>query len=152
MSSMTIVIHRSDEERRMGAKGAMLVYADTDVREALKASPPLDREATLRLANSLFASDKLISVADGILGWYTFPPEDEIHIGSFIGFPIGVATDFGIDYPSRLPERFLRLGASQTIYLHAMHSVVDWFAAELECGRLTGMPIGFRRQRIVRRC
>lgn len=57
----------------MGVKGCMLVYADTDVRETLKARPLLDRDKILKRANSLFASDNLISVADGILGWYTFP-------------------------------------------------------------------------------
>lgn len=121
----------------MGVKGCMLVYADTNLREALRARPPLDREATLRLANSLFAGDELTGVADGILGWYGFPPEDEIYIGTFVGFSVVVATDFGIDYPSRLPEHFLRVGAGQTIYLHAMHSVVDWFAfAQWNNGRL----------------
>jgi hypothetical protein len=120
----------------VGAKTWMLVYADTDVREVLKARPPLDREATLRLANTLFTGDKLISVGDGDLS-YTCPPEDEIHIGTFAGFSIVAAMEFGIDYPSRLPERFLGVGACQTIYLHAMHSVVDWFAfAHWNKGRL----------------
>ena len=36
----------------MGAKTWMLVYADTDALEALKATPPLDRDATISLANS----------------------------------------------------------------------------------------------------
>lgn len=30
--------------------------------------------------------------------------------------------------PSRLPPRFVAAGAGKTITLHAMHSVVDWFA------------------------
>jgi hypothetical protein len=112
----------------MGAKTWMLVYADTDAREALKVMPPLDREATLRLANSLFPGEKLISVGDGDLS-YTCPPDDEVHIGAFAGVSIVAAREFvGIDYPSKLPERFLAAGAGRTMYLHAMHSVVDWFA------------------------
>jgi hypothetical protein len=36
------------------------------------------------------------------------------------------AKEFGIDYPSKLPVSFIR--GHGTVYLHAMHSVVDWFA------------------------
>src|SRR5262245_53694080 len=108
----------------MGAKTWMLVYADTDAREALKAIPPLDREATLRLANTLFPDEKLISVGDGNLA-YTNPPDNEVHIGAFAGVSIVAAREFAIDYPAKLPERFLAAGACRTIYLHAMHSFVD---------------------------
>jgi hypothetical protein len=38
----------------MGAKTWMLVLADTNARGALAAKPQLDREATQRLANTLF--------------------------------------------------------------------------------------------------
>ncbi|MGA7400959.1 MAG: hypothetical protein WBW38_13115 [Candidatus Sulfotelmatobacter sp.] len=38
------------------------------------------------------------------------------------------AREFGIDYPSKLPEPFISARDSRTVYLHAMHSVVDWFA------------------------
>jgi hypothetical protein len=36
----------------MGAKTWMLVYADTNAREALKAHPQLDRDATLQLTKN----------------------------------------------------------------------------------------------------
>jgi len=36
------------------------------------------------------------------------------------------AKEFGIDYPSKLPVSFIR--GHGAVYLHAMHSVVDWFA------------------------
>jgi len=122
--------------RPMGAKTWMLVYADTDALEALKAIPPLDRDATISLANSLFAGEKLISVGDADLS-YTCPPDDEIHIGAFAGVSVVAAKEFGIDYPSRLAQRFLAAGAGRTMYLHAMHSVVDWLAfAQWNNGRL----------------
>lgn len=38
------------------------------------------------------------------------------------------AREFGIDYPSRLPQRFIAAGRKGTATLHAMHSGVDWFA------------------------
>jgi hypothetical protein len=36
------------------------------------------------------------------------------------------AKEFGIDHPSKLPVSFIR--GRGTVYLHAMHSVIDWFA------------------------
>jgi hypothetical protein len=120
----------------MGAKTWMLVYADTDAREALKTAPPLDREATLGLANSLFPDEKLISIGDGNLA-YTNPPDSEVYIGAFAKVSVVAATEFGIDYPSALPQRFLAAGACRIMYLHAMHSVVDWCAfAQWNNGRL----------------
>ncbi len=38
------------------------------------------------------------------------------------------AKEFGIDYPSKLPAPFISVGGGGTVYLHAMHSVLDWFA------------------------
>jgi len=111
----------------MGAKTWMLVYADGSARDVLAAGPALDRPATSRLAARLFPKDRLEPLADGSLSC-TSPPDDEIHIGCFPGLSIAAAKEFGIDRPSRLPPQFLKGAESKTVYLHAMHSVVDWFA------------------------
>jgi|SRR5215469_10354622 len=111
----------------MGAKTWMLVYANAKVAEALKSGPQLDHDATLHLAKTLFPKDKLERIGEGDLS-YTCPPDDEIHMGCFPRVSIVAAKEFGIDYPSRLPAPFISSGVSSTIYLHAMHSVVDWFA------------------------
>jgi hypothetical protein len=44
------------------------------------------------------------------------------------GAMVVCAGELGIDRPSTLDRRFIEAGAGRTIYLHAMHSVVDWFA------------------------
>jgi hypothetical protein len=111
----------------MGAKTWMLVYADTDARAALERRPSLDRAATASLAALLFPEEKLEPLEDGAL-MYTCPPDDELCVGSFAGVSIVAAKEFGIDYPSQLPARFVSAGAKGTLALHAMHSVVDWFA------------------------
>ena len=111
----------------MGAKTWMLVYANTKVGEALRDNPKLDSEATLQLATSLFPKHKLEPIGEGDLS-FTCPPGDEVHIGCFPGVSILAAKDFGIDYPSKLPAPFISAGGSGAIYLHAMHSVVDWCA------------------------
>jgi hypothetical protein len=111
----------------VGAKTWMLVYANAKVGEALRSGPQLDRDATLQLATVLFQKDKLEPIGEGDLS-FTCPPDNEVHIGCFPGVSILAAKEFGIDYPSRLPARFISSGGNRTIYLHAMHSVVDWFA------------------------
>ncbi|MFT3735421.1 MAG: hypothetical protein QM776_10405 [Rhodocyclaceae bacterium] len=109
----------------MGAKTWMLVYADTDVREAL-AGATLDREATRRLVAKLFPRKELAPIKDGSLAW-TSPPDKEIYAGCFPGVSVVAAAEFGIDYPSKLSPAFLQ-ATGKKVYLHAMHSVVDWFA------------------------
>jgi hypothetical protein len=110
----------------VGAKTWMLVYATGKVEEALKRAPQPDPDATLLLATKLFPKDKLELIGDGDL-CYTCPPDDELHIACFPGVSI-LAQEFGIDYPSKLPQSFISEGSDRAIYLHAMHSVVDWLA------------------------
>jgi hypothetical protein len=120
----------------LGAKTWMLVYASGDVGDALQKRPRLDRVATLEFAAKLFPKDRLQPIGDGDLS-FTCPPDDEIHIGCFPGVSIVAAEEFGGDYPSKLPAAFIRAGGEGTVYLHAMHSVVDWFAcAKWQDGQL----------------
>ena len=111
----------------MGAKTWMLVYADSDARQALCAQPQLDRDATFRLAQKLFASETLEDLGDGDLS-FTSPPDDELYVGCFGGVSVVAAKEVGFYYPSSLSHSFLEAGGAGKIYLHAMHSVVDWFA------------------------
>ena len=81
----------------------------------------------MRLARQLFPKEQFDVLGAGNLA-YTCPPDDELHIGSFPGVAVVAAHEFGIDYPSQLDRRFLHEMGTRTIHLHAMHSVVDWFA------------------------
>lgn len=111
----------------MGAKTWMLVYANGDPRVALQRTPALDVEGSLGLATSLFPGERLAQIGRGDLS-YTSPPDNEIFIGQFPNVAVIAAKEFGGDYPSRLPQRFLTAAPFADAYLHAMHSVVDWFA------------------------
>lgn len=111
----------------MGAKTWMLVYSNGNVKEELKSYPKLDREATIALAKKLFPSEKLEALSDTDLT-FTCPPDDELLIASFPNVSIVAAKEFGIDCPSKLPAKFLDPLLGNTVYLHAMHSTVDWFA------------------------
>jgi hypothetical protein len=77
--------------------------------------------------SSLFPREKLEPIGDGDLS-NTCPPDDEIHIGCFSGVSVIAAKEFGIDYPSKLHQRFIAAGGNGVVTLHAMHSAVDWFA------------------------
>jgi hypothetical protein len=111
----------------MGAKTWMLVYCDGSAKDILRSKPELDRAATVALAKKLFPSEKLEPLSDGTLS-FTCPPDNELIIGCYPSLSIVAAKEFGIDRPSKLPALFLDPALGHTIYLHAMHSVVDWFA------------------------
>jgi hypothetical protein len=111
----------------MGAKTWMIVGSDGDASEILKSEPELDREATASLARRLFPGEKLTPEIDGSL-LETCPGDDELVIGCFPGLSIVAAAEVGIDYPSKLPAIFRDGSLGRTIYLVAMHSVVDWAA------------------------
>ena len=111
----------------MGAKTWMLACVDGNAREILKSNPQMDRQASFALARKLFPSEKLVMLEDGDLS-LTCPPDNELLVGCFPGLNIIAAKEFGIDYPSKLHSRFLDVSLGKTVYLHAMHSVVDWFA------------------------
>lgn len=59
---------------------------------------------------------------------FTCPPDDELVVGCFPGLSILAAKELGIDNPSALDPRFLSAARGSAVYLHAMHSAVDWFA------------------------
>jgi hypothetical protein len=105
----------------------MLAYVEGDAAAVLKTHPRLDRDASHVVAKELFPSEKLEEIEDGDLS-YTCPQRKEIYVGCFPGVSIVAADEFGVDYPSRLDQRFLRFARGEKVYLHAMHSVVDWFA------------------------
>lgn len=111
----------------MGAKTWMLVYSSGNPVEILKNKPQLDRHASLAFAMRMFPNEKLTAIDDADLCW-TCPPENAIVVGCFPGLTVLAASEVGIDYPSQLPENLREAFPGQAVYLHAMHSGVDWFA------------------------
>jgi len=114
-------------EAAMGAKTWMAVYADGSVPTLLRAQPVLNRNASEIVAKRLFPKEMLTPLEDGDLS-FTSPPDDELLVGCLGGVTILAAAEFGRDRPSTLPSAFIEESRGRTLYLHAMHSVVDWFA------------------------
>ena len=111
----------------MGAKDWMLLYAAGDIRSVLKAEPPLDRQATQALVERLYPSQRLSVTEDGCLDAAN-PRDGQVYAGCFEGLTVVCTSEVALDRPSQLAPRFLAEGKGRTTYLHAMHSVVDWFA------------------------
>ncbi len=115
------------KEDVLGAKTWMLVYSDGSPANILKAKPNLDRDKTTQIVADLFPKEELELIEDGNL-CFTCPPKYEIVAGYFLGVFVVAAEDFALDYPSKLDQAFLQSKYGGTVILHAMHSVVDWFA------------------------
>jgi hypothetical protein len=111
----------------MGAKDWMVFYADGEVRPILQAAPPLDRAATRALVDRLYPSHDVVEIADASLDMSN-PPNGTVYAGCFPGLTIICTRDVALNNPSQLDRRFLAEAAGGTTYLHAMHSVSDWFA------------------------
>jgi hypothetical protein len=121
----------------MGAKTWMIVYSDNQSSSKFRNYPKPDLEKTVSLLNRLFPNENLEKIDDGDLS-FTCPRDDMIYAGCFDGISVVAAKEFGIDYPSKVNRRFISESPFKNAYIHAMHSVVDWFAfAKWEDGELT---------------
>ena len=109
----------------MGAKTWMLITSDGNASETLAKRPSLDRSAAIAHAASMFPDETLSELEDGDLS-YTNPPDNQLFVGCYGDVKIIAAKEFGIDFPSTLAHKYLPKTGLTT--LHAMHSVVDWFA------------------------
>jgi hypothetical protein len=113
----------------MGAKTAMILYANGDVRSQLASMKSVDHEKARALVARLHPGFTLTPVDDGALFDHTYPRDGLVYAASTPGLDLVCTQELQRrDYPSRLDKRFLDPGSGRTVYLHVMHSVVDWFA------------------------
>ncbi len=110
----------------MGAKTWMLLYSEGNAAEILKSNPVMDRSATTELVRRLYGLEVSPLKDDGDLS-YTCPNDKELVAGRFPGLAVLAAEEFCLDHPSQLDPKFIEAFSSGTLYLHAMHSVVDFF-------------------------
>ncbi|MEW2356205.1 hypothetical protein [Spirillospora sp. NPDC029432] len=113
----------------MGAKTALLVFADRHPADLLRRAPALSPEATARLVVRTNPGWNGATAERRSLRHALYPPEGTVHAGSFPEVDVLCDQQVMVDRPSALPDHLLEAGAhrGRTI-LHAMHSVVDWFA------------------------
>jgi hypothetical protein len=112
----------------VGAKDWLLVYADGDARAILRGGPTLDRAAARLVAERLYPDQVITPIADGTLGRNLNPEDSEIYVGAYPGLTIVCTVDVALDRPTEIPAGWVGAVPATDVYLHAMHSVVDWFA------------------------
>lgn len=118
----------------MGAKTCIVVQSQHDVRTILAEYPELDDATTGQFVASLFPGVQFLPPRPTDLS-DTYVWDNSVVAGCFSGLRIVVTGEVAVDRPSELDTRFI--AKSGTTILHAMHSVVDWFAfAVWQDGRL----------------
>lgn len=114
----------------MGAKTAVLAYADVAVPDVLRAVPGGDLDRAVALMARVRPGHRVTT--DGEEPWALadalYPPEGTACALSVPGLDLVCDREWMIDRPSQLPEHLLAAGRGRRLYLHAMHSVVDWLA------------------------
>ncbi|MFF9199691.1 DUF6928 family protein [Streptomyces sp. NPDC014779] len=121
----------------MGAKTALLAYADGDVASALRKAGEPAAEGTAALIARVFPGRAAEPTPADVLGDSTYPPEHLTYAASFPGVDLVCDRRLMFDRPSELPAHLLEAAAGRRVILHAMHSVSDWLAfAVWESGRL----------------
>ena len=114
----------------MGVKTAILAYADGDPREVLRGRPTLDRAGALDLVGRVFPGWIVEGVFDGSLD-DGYPEKGMANVGCFPGLELICERNLQVDPPSQLDRRLVEASAGRRLYLHMMHSVVDWAAFAL---------------------
>jgi hypothetical protein len=112
----------------MGAKTGLLVYADGDIREALRAVARPDSEQTASLIEHLYPGWTVQEDEPSSLGDGSYPPYGTTYATRLPGIDIVCDQRVMLDHPSRLPAHLVEASAGRRLVLHAMHSVVDWLA------------------------
>ncbi|MFE6761750.1 DUF6928 family protein [Streptomyces sp. NPDC057689] len=121
----------------MGAKTAILAYADGDVAPVLKAAGEPQAAGTAELVARVFPGRGTVSTEGYLLAETTYPPEGITYAASFPGVDLVCDRRLMFDRPSELPAHLLEAAEGRRVILHAMHSVSDWLAfAVWEKGRL----------------
>jgi hypothetical protein len=115
----------------MGAKTAMLVYADGDVAVGLtEAAEFADEAGAAELLGLLWPPARIHP--DGEEPWElgdaVFPPQGRACALSTPEVDVLCDQALMLDRPSQLPAHLIGASMGRTLYLHAMHSAVDWFA------------------------
>lgn len=112
----------------MGAKTALLAFADGDLPTALRGVTKSSREAAEALVRRVHPGYAVADIGEQQLSYSVHPPNDVTYAVSLPGADVLCDARMALDEPSGLPEHLIEFGSGRRILLHAMHSVVDWAA------------------------
>jgi hypothetical protein len=110
----------------MGAKTALLIYADGDVAQALHHAVDLDRAATKALVARLVPGLDVAPIEEGSLDRNIHPADGLLYAGVFAGLTVICAADLDEIRPGDVRSGWLAQGLGRRVILHSMHSVSDF--------------------------
>jgi hypothetical protein len=87
----------------VGAKSALMIYADGSPAELLRSAPPLDEGKTAALVADTRPGSAVAAGPGGTLGDEIYPAEGIVHAGSFPGIDVLRDRDVMTGRPSQLP-------------------------------------------------
>ncbi|BEL04605.1 hypothetical protein Q0Z83_027960 [Actinoplanes sichuanensis] len=109
----------------MGAKTALLAFAEGDLRPTLREAVRSDPTVVLERVRELHPEYEVTPVGDGSLGDYSHPPDDTGYATILPGAELYCDRRLVWDPPSQIPAPLLRAAAGRRIIMHGMHSVSD---------------------------
>jgi hypothetical protein len=112
----------------MGWKTAILVASDGDPARCLREPGPLDPAATADLVARAYPGWTATPTEGMPLPDASYPPPGLGYAGRFRSVDVLCDRALMLEHPSRLPPHLVALGAGRRLAVHAMHSVVDFFA------------------------
>ncbi|MFF4341312.1 DUF6928 family protein [Kitasatospora sp. NPDC001540] len=114
----------------MGAKIAVLAYADDAIANLLQGASKGEIDGAAALVARVRPGHRID--ADNEEAWELadalYPPEGTICALSAPGLDLVCDQEVMLDRPSELPQHLVAASQGRRLYLHAMHSVVDWLA------------------------
>jgi hypothetical protein len=121
----------------MGAKTALLAFADGDVPSALLGATRFGRSEAEKFVRRVYPGYGLAPADDGTLEHGVYPADGITYATVLAGVDLICDRRLMFDRPSELPAHLLAIGAGRRIVVHGMHSVSDWLSfAVWEDGRL----------------
>ena len=111
----------------MVAKAWFVAYYNGDPKEILRQGPQLDRTASLALAKRLLPGIEWPEGGEGSLDVLN-PDEGEVFVGDYGDLRIVAHSELSADRLSEIDPRWHDTTLGSTVYVHAMHSFVDFFA------------------------
>lgn len=112
----------------MGAKTALLAFADGDLRPALYGATRSELSETETLVRQIHPGRVVEPFGESTLFDGIYPPDDITYATKLAGAELYCDRRLVLDRPSELPEHLREAGAGRRIIMHGMHSVVDWLS------------------------
>ncbi|MET8312006.1 hypothetical protein [Micromonospora sp. NPDC005173] len=107
----------------MGAKTALLAFADGEIRSALLGATRSERAETEALVRQVHPGYVVEPADDGTLLDDINPPDDITYATKLAGLELFCDWRLVFDRPSELPEHLRQAGVGRRIVMHGMHSV-----------------------------